>query len=750
VEGLRPLAADFSGVVVGHVLSVSAHPQADRLRVCKVDAGDGVPLQIVCGAPNVAAGMKAPLARIGAGLPGLQIREASLRGVESSGMLCSARELGISEDAEGLLSLPRDAPVGADLRDYLELNDRVFTLKLTPNRADCLSVQGIAREVASLTGAGLNAIPIGETMAVHADRIEVTVEVPAACPRYCGRIVRGVRADAMTPEWMRRRLERSGLRPVSPVVDITNYVLLELGQPLHAFDLNKLSGGIRVRWAADGEKLDLLDGTTASLRPDVLVIADDRGAIAVAGIMGGSASAVDRNTADVFLESAFFAPEAVAGRARRLDLSTDSSHRFERGVDYAATGRALERAVQLMLEICGGSAGPVTEVVGELPVRAAIVLRPDRVRRVLGMTLDDDSTGGLIARTGCRVEAAGGGFRVTPPSWRFDLAIEEDLIEEVARLHGYDRIPSHAPRIPQKMLAASEGRRDVGRIKSVLADRGYLEVICYSFVDQQWERDFAANGDPIRLRNPIASQMSVMRTTLFGSLVDVLRFNLNRRQERMRIFEVGRCFDRKDQPLRVGGLAYGPVREEQWGETARQVDFFDVKSDLEALFWPREPEFQADAHPALHPGQAARILADGHGVGWMGSLHPALRQKYEIPGAAVVFEVDLDCLIDRGVPRHAAFSDQPALRRDISVLADEGIPVARVLEAMKQAAPPQLSELALFDMYVGKGIDSGKKSLAFRLVMQDTFKTMTDAEAQDIVNTMLAVLKEKFDAQPRA
>jgi len=753
VEAVEAVAPAFDKVVVAQVKSVTKHPDADRLNVCEVDVGQGAPLQIVCGAANVAAGVKVPCALVGATLPKIAIKQAKVRGVESFGMLCSEQELGLAEASSGLLLLPADAPVGQNIRDYLDLDDKLFTLKLTPNRSDCLSVTGIAREVAAVTGSPLTLPQKAAVATSHADTLSIKVEAPVACPCYCGRIVRGVDARAATPEWMARRLARSGLRSISVLVDITNYVLLELGQPMHAFDLDKLKGGITVRMAHAGELIKLLNDQTANLQPDMLVIADEARAVALAGIMGGADTAVDDATTDVFLEAAFFDPDAIAGRARSLGLSTDSSYRFERGVDFAATRECMEYATRLVLDICGGAAGPIGEVLGSLPARAPIRLRAERVRRVSGLNLSNAVIQDLLQRLQVEVKAEEDVFRIVPPSHRFDLAIEEDLIEEIVRLHGYENLPALAPRAELRLLPEPEAARAESLLRERLVTRDYQEVVTYSFVDAQWEADLGRTA-PIPLKNPIAAQMGVMRTTLWGGLLDCLRFNVNRKQPRVRIFELGRIFVTGeagfDQPLRLGGLAFGSAEPEQWGLKARAVDFFDVKGDLESLLWPAsDVEFRRAAHPALHPGQCAEIFRRGESLGWIGVLHPKWVQKYELPQAPVLFELAANAVLDRAVPKFVEVSKFPPVRRDLAVIVDENVETSIMLAACREQAPAQVTEIAIFDLYQGKGIDSGKKSLAFRVLMQDTQKTLTDQEVEAVIARLTQILSDRFDARLR-
>ncbi len=753
VEAMDAVAPPFTQIIIGEVKTLAKHPDADRLNVCQVDIGGTNPLQIVCGAPNVHAGAKVACALVGAALPKMSIKQAKVRGVESFGMLCSEQELGLAETASGLLLLPSDAPVGKSIRDYLALDDQLFTLKLTPNRSDCLSITGIAREVAAVTGAALSVPSIVEMSVTHSESLPVEVTAPEACPRYCGRIIKEVNAQAVTPAWMAQRLERSGVRCVSVVVDITNYVLLELGQPLHAFDLAKLNGGITVRLATDNEQIKLLNDQMVTLASDMLVIADQQRAVALAGIMGGAETAVDNNTRDIFLESAFFSVDAIAGRARRLGLSTDASHRFERGVDYAATKTCLERATQLILDICGGAAGPITETVSTLPSRMQIRLRLARVRKVLGVDLVRSDIQALFARMQLLVEMQGDEFLVTPPSYRFDLAIEEDLIEEIARLYGYDNIPAILPNAHLGMLPCTDTIRPLAQLRERLVVRDYQEIITYSFVEPEWEMDFAGNTNPVPLKNPIASQLSVMRSTLVGGLVASLRYNLSRKQERVRFFEVGRVFhagqDGIEQPTYLGGLSYGATLPEQWGVAHRNVDFFDAKGDLEALLWPAKAEFERVAHPALHPGQSARVLLDGKVIGWIGALHPKWTQQYDLPQAPILFELHVNALCFCELTKFTEISKYQQVRRDIAVIVGENIASSDMLSALKEAAPEQVVELAIFDLYNGKGIDYGKKSVAFKILLQDTQKTMTDLEVDEVVTRLTQVLSDRFGAKLR-
>lgn len=762
VEELDPVAPAFTGVLVAQVLSVEKHPDADRLNVCQVDVGDGTTRQIVCGAPNVAAGLKVPCALPGAELPGnFKIKLAKVRGIESGGMLCSAKELGIAEEANGLLILPEDAPVGQSIRDYLLLDDYCFTLKLTPNRADCLSLQGIAREVAAIAAAPLslpNITPV--TVSTSAQR-GVVLDAPDGCARYCGRVLTGINAAAATPDWMRQRLERSGIRSISAVVDITNYVMLELGQPLHAFDNDKLSGDIHVRWAQAGDSLQLLNEQTITPAADVLLIADTGAPLALAGIMGGAASGVTLNTSNVFLESAFFAPKAIAGRARRYNFSSDASHRFERGVDFVGTLAALERASELILAICGGAAGRVTEAVAQadLPQRTPVRLRRERAVKVLGFAFSTADIAAIFTRLGLSFSEADGVFLVTPPSYRFDIQIEEDLIEEIARIHGYDNIPAIAPQAALSMLPQTEKQRPVQALRLALAAAGYQEVINFAFVEAAWEQDFANNPDPIRLANPIASQLAVMRSTLLSGLVANLQTNLKRKQSQVRLFELGRCFTKTTsgtpvagyhQPWVLSGLVYGTALPEQWGDAGRKVDYFDVKGDLENLFAPLAASFVRTQHPALHPGRSSAIYLNGELVGVLGELHPEWCQKYDLPNPPVVFELQLAALGQANVPAYQEVSRFPAVVRDLAIVLEQNIALADVMAGMHQARSTLVQELSLFDVYVGKGIPENKKSLAFRVVLQDTQRTLQDAEVDAAVQQLIQYLEQNFDAKLRA
>ncbi len=752
VEEMTPVAPAFEKVVVGQVLTKDKHPDADRLNVLTVDVGQAEPLNIVCGAGNVTVGMKAPCALVGAKLPGIEIKQAKVRGIASFGMMCSEKELGLAEESAGLMVLAAGAVVGQSIREHLDLDDHLITLKLTPNRSDCLSLYGIAREVSALTGASLQGVPPASFKQTGTQDRKVKVSASSACPSYTGRVISGINAKAVTPAWMVQRLQRCGLRSISALVDVTNYVLLELGQPLHAFDLNKLTGDIEVRFARAGERLKLLNEQIVNLQDDMLVIADGKSPVALAGVMGGADSAVDDATTEIFLESAFFAPSVIVGKSRRLGFSSDSSYRFERGVDFAATQAALDRATQLILDICGGQAGAVTEAQGELPRRYPVKLRTSRVHRVLGVALKADEIAQILSRLGMAFQQKGDEFSVTPSSYRFDISIEEDLIEEVARVHGYEKIQPAPIQARMSILPQVEAQRPLAKLQQTMVLRDYQETINYAFVEAEWERDLCGNTAPIALKNPIASQMSVMRSSLLGGLIAALRTNLARKQPRVRLFEIGGCFSAEAgsyaQNERLAGLAYGGALSEQWGSPARNVDFYDVKGDVEALFAPRNLTFQAAVHPASHPGRSARILLDGRAIGWIGELHPQWQQQYDLPQAAVWFEAELAVLTQNSVPKLADISRFPPVRRDLAVLVDEAVTVQSLLEAIQSEKAPNVIETALFDVYRGKGVEQGKKSLAFRVLLQDTQKTLTDNEIEESMSRLVAAL-QRHGAQLR-
>ncbi|HAK90989.1 phenylalanine--tRNA ligase subunit beta [Massilia timonae] len=777
VEEVEAVAPPFSNVVVAEVKEVVKHPNADRLNVCQVDAGTGTLLNIVCGAPNVRAGMKAICAKSGALLPPgadgkpFEIKTGKLRGVESQGMMCSSKELGISEESSGLMELPEDAPVGQNIRDYLGLNDLKFTIKLTPNKADCLSVLGVAREVSALTGSPLSLAPTRAVPVSSDEILPVKVSAPDLCGRFAGRVIRGLNARAATPEWMKRRLERSGQRSVSALVDISNYVMLEVGRPSHVFDLAKIHGSLDVRWGKKGESLKLLNGNTVELDEWVGVIADDKEIESLAGIMGGDSTAVSLDTTDIYLEAAFWWPNAIQGRARRYNFSTDAAHRFERGVDYATIPDHIERITALIVEICGTGetkVGPVDDQIVNLPQRQPVLLRTARAQKVIGVPLSDELIADIFTRLGLEFTRGEGTFLVTAPSYRFDIEIEEDLIEEVARVYGFENIPANPPVAPSAMLIAPENTRSLFAIRHQLADLGYQEVVNMSFVESAWEADFAGNPEPIRLQNPIASQLSVMRSSLIGSLVANVRYNINRKAGRVRAFEVGAVFKRNgevqdgplavagfDQPKRVAAIAYGPAADEQWGMPTRAVDFFDVKADLEALFAPRQLRFAKAEHPALHPGRCATVELDGKQIGLVGELHPRWLQKYDLPQAPVLFEVDADALCERVVPRYTEISKFPGATRDLALVVKQDVPAQRVIDAFNAeiAANPAgkiVQAVVLFDEYRGKGLETDEKSLAFRFSLQDTQSTLQDEAVDAIMAAVAESASTKLNARLRA
>ncbi|RLK50948.1 phenylalanyl-tRNA synthetase beta subunit [Alkalispirillum mobile] len=758
VDGVEPAAPAFSGVVVGRITRCEPHPDADKLRLCQVDAGQGEPLQVVCGAPNAREGLVAPLATVGGELPGgLKIKRAKLRGQASFGMLCSARELGLSEDADGLMELPEDAPVGRDLRDYLGLADNVIEVDLTPNRADCLGMIGVAREVGALLEQPVQTPDIPAVPAALEDTVEVQLDAPEACARYLGRVVRGLNPRAETPLWMRERLRRAGIRSLGPLVDVTNYVLIELGQPMHAFDLARVEGTIHARWARPGETLTLIGGETIELASDQLVIADDQQALALAGIMGGEDSSVGDDTRDILLECAWFAPAAIAGRARAHGLHTDSSHRFERGVDPAGQHRAMARASQLLLSICGGEAGPVKEAVAEshLPAREAVRLRGARVARVLGADIPGDRIIGMLERLGMRVTPeADGVWQVDPPSWRFDIAREEDLIEEVARLYGYDQLPTRRPPIPLTVGRAPEEQTSLSRLRQVLVQRGYHEAITYSFVAPETQRTLDPEHEALPLANPISADLAVMRTSLWPGLVQAARHNQNRQVQRIRLFESGLRFigamGHLRQEPRLAGLALGPGNPEQWGEPGRALDFYDVKGDVEALLAAggrgAEFRFQPDRHPALHPGQTARILDGGQPIGWLGALHPAQARELDIQGPVFLFDLDLAAVQTAALPAFRPLSRYPANRRDLALLVAHDVPAQQLVDAALGAGGEQLVDVRLFDVYAGKGVPEGQKSVAMGLILQDSSRTLTDEDMDRVLGRVVERLGQETGA----
>lgn len=777
VEEMRPVAPPFSGVVVAEIIEAEQHPNADRLRVCRVDAGphskDG-PLQIVCGAPNARVGIKVPLALVGAQLPPAEeggapfaIKVGKLRGVESLGMLCSARELKLSEDHGGLLELDAAAPLGQDIREHLKLDDTVFTLKLTPNLAHCLSVYGIAREVSALTGTPLQSPSFPPAPVAHADTLPVHVESPDLCGRFSGRIVRGVDTRAKTPAWMVERLARCGQRSVSPLVDISNYVMFEYGRPSHIFDLDKIHQRLVVRWGQPGETLKLLNGNTVTLDAQVGVIADAQAVESLAGIMGGDATAVSDDTRNIYIEAAFWWPKAVAGRSRRYNFATDAGHRFERGVDPAQTVEHIEHITRLVQQVCGGEAGPMDDQVLSLPQRSPVALRVARAAKVIGMPVTQAQCAEVFRRLGLEFSEEPGRLVVTPPSWRFDLAIEEDLIEEVIRVLGYPQLPDTPPVAPVTAHLRPEAQRSRHAVRHALAALGYQETINFSFVEARWEHELAGNADPIQVLNPIAAPLAVMRSSLIGSLVAVLRHNLARKASRVRVFEIGRVARRDAsvadsdttvagvaQPMRVGGLIHGPVDALQWGSKERQADFFDLKGDVEALLAPRRAQFEPAEHAALHPGRSARVLLDGQAIGFIGELHPRWRQAYELPQAPLLFELDLDAVQRRELPRFGSIPRHQAVWRDLALVVPDAASHDALIAALRADEAGLVQSATLFDIYkpaqAQADIGAGERSLAVRLELLDAEATLTDERIDAAVAGALARAAAAVGARLRA
>jgi phenylalanyl-tRNA synthetase beta chain len=753
VEETAPAAPPFDNVVVARIVAVEPHPDADRLRVCKVDDGSGTQLTVVCGAPNAAANMTAPLAREGAQLPGdLTIKRTRVRGVESQGMLCSAKELGIADDASGLLVLDPALQPGTDLRAALALDDTLITLKLTPNRADCLSVLGIAREVSAVTGAPLQPLPDAKVREGSERKRNVRIEDFDACPRFAARVIEGIDANAPTPGWMKERLERSGIRAISAVVDITNYVMLEIGQPLHAYDDRLLEGDIVVRFARPNETLTLLNGQVLQLEPDLLMVCDERKPLGLAGIMGGEHSGIANDTTTVYLEGAFWNPAVVQGKMRRLGFVSDAGYRFERGVDFELGPVGVDRATALIQQICGGRAGPLIDVKGSLPARPPVRVRPQRVARILGVPVGESEIASVFDRLQLSWRREGDAFVVTPPSYRFDLAIEEDFIEEVARIRGYDSIPSTPSAHVQRMLPAAEDRIGANTLRQRLVLRDWQEIVTFSFVSSEIEHAIDSTRKPVKVLNPIAAQLDVMRTTLLPGSIETLRTNLNRKAARVRVFEIGRVFlhaDTTHQPIRIGGLAFGDAWPEQWGAKARAVDFFDVKGDLEALASPRAITTVAARYAWLHPGRSADVLLDGQAVGWLGELHPRLVRAFELPRAPIAFEIDAAALQKVPLPQGKTVSRQPIVRRDLAVIVDDGVPTREVIDALQAVRPPFVDTIRPFDVYRGPPLSGGKKSLAILVLMQDTERTLTDAEIEGTMEALYRALKDRFGAERR-
>ncbi|KZX71841.1 phenylalanine--tRNA ligase subunit beta [Alcanivorax sp. HI0033] len=759
VDAVEPAAPAFTGVVVGQVESCEPHPDADKLSVCQVTNGTDT-VQVVCGASNVRTGLKIPFAQVGAVLPGdFKIKKAKLRGQESNGMLCGASELGLEDLIDGLMELPEDAPVGTDVRDYLQLNDAVIEVDLTPNRADCLSVRGIAREVGVMNQSPLANMNIDKVAPAIDDTLSVTLADSEGCPRYLGRVIKGVNVNADSPLWLIERLRRAGLRTIDPIVDVTNYVLLELGQPLHAFDLSKLNGGITVRKAKAEEALLTLDDQELTLRDDTLVIADDSDALALAGVMGGKPSSVTSDTRDIFLECAFFAPLAIAGKARSYGLHTDSSHRFERGVDPQLQNEAIERATALILEIAGGQPGPVSEAVDEskLPRQAEITLRADRIEGLLGMGLPAEQVEDILSRLGMEVstQESGKEWMVLAPSWRFDMAIEADLIEELARIYGYEKLPSRVPAGSPSGEPMAEQTVNQRRLGDALIDRGYLEAITYTFVEPGLLKQVEPRVEPLPLLNPISTDLGVMRTTLLAGLFSTARHNLNRQADRLRLFETGLRFVPTEQGLEqtpmIAGLLYGSAQPQNW-EGKRPVDFFDLKGDVEALLTLSDADafrFEPGEHPALHPGQTAALKRDGEVVGYLGRIHPRLAADLDLPTQLYAFELALAPLQQGVLPAFAGVSDQPRMRRDLAFVVEDNVPAGELVAAVRNACDERLTGVRIFDIYQGDSIGENRKSLALGLTFQDRSRTLKDEEVNDLVDAVVSQLKQQFNAALR-
>ncbi len=771
VEEINTVAPAFSGVVVARIMAIEAHPNADRLQVCQVDDGSGETLQIVCGAPNVQTGMLTPLAKVGAQLPGgHKIGQATMRGVASQGMLCSGQELGITQDHDGLLELDGTLQPGQCLRQALNLDEVCFTLKLTPNRADCLSVHGVAREVSAITGAPITLPTMDPVVPQIQDVLGVQVQDTDLCGRFAGRVIRGVNAQARTPDWMVQRLLRSGQRPVSALVDISNYVMLELGRPTHVFDLNKLNGPLQVRWGRAGETLELLNGQVINIDESLGVIASEGSPESLAGIMGGMATSVTLDTTDIFLEGAFWWEEAIMGRSRKLKLESEASHRFERGVDAESIIPHLERTTQLILEICGGQAGPLQDQVLAMPQRNPVAMRLSRCKKVLGIDVTQTDVAEVFNRLGLLFTREGDVFSVTPPSYRFDLQIEEDLIEEVARIYGFDRIPDIQPQAEANILVASESRRDDHELRTRMAALDYQEVINFSFVEEQWETAYADNANPIRLLNPIASQLSVMRSSLIAGLLANIEHNAHHRQPRIRVFELGRVFYRDPnvlagdldvagvrQPTRLAGAAWGFPNPQQWGLATQPVDFYDVKNDIEALCGSLAGDltYKPDTHPVLHPGRTARVMLSDQPIGWLGEVHPRWLRKTGLTQAPVVFELDADPLMHRAFPRPAPISRQPVVVRDLAVWVPVDILFQDLLDTLDRAVASQpelavVKDMVLFDVWRDGDRHTTEKSLALRFWLQHPTVTLDDAAIDACMKALLHVLATTHQARVRA
>ena len=761
VDSIAPVASAFSEVVVAEIISAEQHPDADRLRVCQVNDGEQT-LQVVCGAPNARPGIRVPFAKVGATLQAqdseMKIRKARLRGVESNGMLCSDQELGIAESADGLLELPADAPLGQDIRHYLALDDNCIELDLTPNRGDCLGIIGLAREIGTLNRLPTTQPDIPAVPATIDDAFPVRISAAEQCPRYLGRVIRGVDISAQTPLWMQERLRRSGIRSIDPAVDVTNYVLLELGQPMHAFDLATLQGGIEVRLAAEGEALTLLDGREVKLNDDVLVIADESRPLAMAGVMGGENSGVTAQTRDIFLECAFFSPLAVAGRARRFGLHTDASHRYERGVDHDIQALAMERATRLLLDIAGGAAGPVTEALGTLPAPVEITLPFAKIERVLGVALPLSEIQDILRHLGLNIlSESQESLTVRVPSYRFDIRLDVDLIEELARVYGYNRLPVRRPLMRMGLGSRTETRTDVARLKERLVSLGYQEVITYSFVEPGLMSRVDNDPPAIALQNPISADMAVMRTRLWPGLLSVLRYNANRQQDRVRIFECGQVFLREEQgirqPSRIAGLLYGSAAPKLWSNMKKELDFYDIKGDVEALIDVSRNRlgfrFSKGEHAALHRGQSALIEMDGRPVGLIGALDPALQRELDIDGRVYLFEIELEALQQARIPAMKELSRFPEVGRDLAFVIDASVSAGQIQDLVTRCAGPYLVDLRIFDVYQGDAVEKNKKSIAMGLTLQHPSRTLGDDDINGIINSCVKGLEAEFNAKLR-
>ncbi|WP_299077002.1 phenylalanine--tRNA ligase subunit beta [uncultured Paraglaciecola sp.] len=762
VDGVEAVAGEFSGVVVGEVVECAQHPDADKLQVTKINVGEDELLDIVCGAPNCRQGIKVAVAMVGAILPGnFKIKKAKLRGQPSFGMLCSFSELGISDDHDGILELPFDAPIGQDIREFLQLDDVTIEVDLTPNRADCLGIKGLAREVGVLNQAPVNTLEVPEVAANIADSRNIQLLAPEACPRYLGRVIKNINLNAVTPLWMVEKLRRSGVRSIDPVVDVTNFVLLELGHPMHAFDNDKLEGDVLVRFAKQGETLTLLDGNEVNLKDNTLVIADTTKALAIAGVFGGQDSGVTNQSKDIFLESAFFAPDAIMGKARQYGLHTDASHRYERGVDPQLQHTAMQRATQLLLDIVGGEAGPVIEAVDTafVPKDRSVSLRHSRLSKVLGIEIAAEIVTDILKRLGFSVSLSSDVWQVNVPPYRFDISIEEDLIEEVARVYGYNQIPDIAPVASLKMSHHQEQKVQLNQLKSSLVERDYQEAITYSFVDPKIQSLLFPDMQGLQLPHPISSDMSTMRVSLWTGLLQVVSYNQKRQQGRVRLFESGLRFipDTSEktgvrQELVISGVACGIVADENWDMTTRTIDFFDVKADVESLLdcaGVQNYRFEKASINALHPGQSAKILVGDTLVGFIGAVHPQFEKSLGLNGRSFVFELEITALGLKNLPKSQEISKFPANRRDIAIVVDDDKAVGEILTCIEKFGENQLVGLNLFDVYTGKGIAQGKKSLAISLILQDKTKTLEENDIQTTVDGILAQLSEKFDASLR-